>query len=157
VEVEVGDYTNTATITADSEAGQVTDSDSANYTVEEVDETDDDLDIVIVIEGPVEEVNVNVIVIYGIAIEVDADDPILTVIDIGDIVHVEGSVMDEGDVTVFVAVTVVMVNVEVYIGGDSGTDIWIDDDSNDCGNPPPDWAPAWGWRRKCEGISKPGK
>jgi hypothetical protein len=29
--------------------------------------------------------------------------------------------------------------------------VWRDD--NECGNPPPPWAPAHGWRRKCGGGS----
>ena len=107
------------------------------------------------VEGPVEAIIVNVIVIYGIEIELDPDDPILTVIEVGDTVRVEGSVTEQDGVTVIVAVTVVIVNVEIYIGGDDNGDIWVDD--GNCQNPPPPWAPAWGWRRKCEGVTKPGK
>lgn len=154
VDAEDGEYTNTATITADAETGTVTDSDSASY-LGEAEEEDEDLEIVITIEGPVEAVIVNVIVIYGIEIALDPDDPLLTVIEIGDIVHVEGAVTEADGVTIIVAVTVVIVNVEIYIGGDDGGGIWIDD--GNCSNPPPSWAPAWGWRRKCEGITKPGK
>ncbi len=65
-------------------------------------------------------------------------------------VRIEGSVLDEDGVTVIVAVTVVIIDVEIYIGDD---DIWVDD--GNCQNPPPPWAPAWGWRRKCEGVIKP--
>src|SRR5262249_40590209 len=38
------------------------------------------LEITIIIEGPVEAINANIIVIYGFNIEVDANDPLLLVI-----------------------------------------------------------------------------
>jgi uncharacterized repeat protein (TIGR01451 family) len=146
VEAAGGEYTNTASVTADSEAGTVTDSDSASY-LGEVDEDDDDLPIVIIIEGPVEEININIIVIYGIEIELDPDDPIVTVIEVGDIVHVEGGVEGEGETLIIIAVTVIIVDVEIFISGDG--DVWRD--HGNCQNPPPPWAPAHGWRRRCGG------
>ena len=163
VEAVEGDYVNTATITADSESGQVTDSDSAAYTGE-VDEDGDDngLDIVISIEGPVVsiDVTVGIIVIYGIEIHVDPTDPILIALEIGDNVRVEGAVDEadtDGTTIVIVAVTVVVVDVEIYIGGDGSDGGPVYRDDGNCNNPPPAWAPAWGWRRKCEGVEKPGK
>jgi hypothetical protein len=48
-----------------------------------------------------------------------------------------------------VAVTVVFVNVDVYVFND---EVFRDDEN--CSNPPPDWAPAHGWRRRCEGQER---
>lgn len=44
-----------------------------------------------------------------------------------------------------------VVNLEAFF------DALIDEEIGDgegCQNPPPPWAPAWGWRRKCEGVEK---
>lgn len=103
---------------------------------------DDDGDLIIVIEGPVQQVNINVVVIYGFEIELDDDDPRLPTIQIGDILRIEGNWSG----TVVVAVTMVFVNIEVYVFEGQ---VWRD--SNRCGNPPPPWAPAHGWRSRCEG------
>jgi hypothetical protein len=107
---------------------------------------DDDAGIIIVIEGPVESININIITIYGIEIEVDEDDPILTVIQIGDVIRVEGELDDiDEDTLVLIAITIIIIDVDIYISDDG--DAWRDDD---CGNPPPPWAPAHGWRDRCE-------
>lgn len=110
------------------------------------------LPITIIIEGPVQEINVNIITIYDIDIRLDEDDPALTVIQIGDIVRVEGDVEDDSSgMIVVVAVTVVVINVDVNVAtGES----WRDE--GNCNNPPPPWAPAVGWRRRCEGSTGGG-
>ncbi|MCL4246802.1 MAG: hypothetical protein KJ065_01485 [Anaerolineae bacterium] len=119
--------------------------------------------VVVVIEGPVEAINVNIITIYNINIVVNADDPVLAVIQIGDLVRVEGQfVDDDDDLTVWIgidgdtqinitiiAITIVIVDIDVNINVD-GT-VWRD--PGNCDNPPPPWAPANGWRRRCEGSS----
>lgn len=51
---------------------------------------DDDDDTIIVIKGPVQSITINIIVIYNINIEVDIDNPILQIIQIGDVLYVEG-------------------------------------------------------------------
>lgn len=114
---------------------------------------DDDDDIIIVIEGPVEAINVNIIIIYGIEIEISIDDPALTIIQIGDLVRIEGVLQggddddddDGGTQIIIVAITIVIINVDINI--DTG-EAWRDDGS--CANGPPPWAPANGWRRRCE-------
>jgi hypothetical protein len=115
----------------------------------------DDVPVIIVIEGPVQAININIITIYNINIQVDADDPILTVIQIGDIVRIAGNIAgdDDGDDTtiVIIAVTIVIINVDVVI-----LDGVVWRDSGNCNNPPPSWAPANGWRRRCEIIVVPG-
>lgn len=113
----------------------------------------DGLEITIIIEGPVQEINANIIVIYGFHIEVDPTDPILVIIQVGDIVRIEGNVSDDDDddddtniTIVIIAVIVVIVDVDVVVGGDGS--VWRD--NGNCQNPPPPWAPANGWRRRCE-------
>jgi len=111
--------------------------------------------VIIVIEGPVQAININIITIYNINIQVDVNDPILTVIQIGDIVRVSGNIVDDDDdgntTIIIIAVTVVIVNVDVVI---IDGDVWRD--SGNCSNPPPPWAPANGWRRRCENPSPGG-
>ncbi|MCA9906705.1 MAG: hypothetical protein KC547_22775, partial [Anaerolineae bacterium] len=53
--------------------------------------------VVVVIEGPVEAINVNIITIYNINIVINADDPVLAIIQIGDLVRVEGQFVDDDD------------------------------------------------------------
>jgi hypothetical protein len=116
------------------------------------------LPITIVIEGPVQSININVITIYNIDIELAENDPNLTIIQIGDIVRIEGDTREDdddndGNITIIVvAVTVVIVNVDINI---VTGDVWRDEGS-DCANPPPPWAPANGWRRRCEGGGNNG-
>jgi hypothetical protein len=132
---------NVATVTAQINGATVTATDEAHYYVDQ----DDDTDVVIIIEGPVEVIIANVIIIYGIEIELDEDDPLLLVIQIGDIIRVEGDVDDSDGVIVVIAIIIVIVDVDIVVGGDG--QVWREDD---CGNPPPPWAPAHGWRRKCQ-------
>lgn len=112
---------------------------------EDEDDEDLDVDVVIVILGPVVEIHNNVIVIYNFEIELDPEDPTLTVIQVGDVIRVEGGIVEEGDTIVIIAINIIFINVDVVIDGD---DIWRD--SGNCQNPPPPWAPANGWRRRCE-------
>lgn len=103
--------------------------------------------VIIVIEGPVQAINVNIITIYNINIQLTDNDPNLKIIQVGDVVRIEGTPQtNTGTGTiVIVAITVVVVNVEV----DTSTgQVWRDDKS--CANPPPPWAPANGWRRRCQ-------
>lgn len=108
--------------------------------------TDDGLPVIIVIEGPVKEININIITIYNIKIEVDVNDPILTVIRVGDFIRVEGDIVSTGATIVIVAINIIIVDTDVVVV-DGGL-VWRDDGG--CGNPPPDWAPANGWRRRCQ-------
>lgn len=110
------------------------------------DPDDDDDEFVIVIVGPVVEINVNVITIYNFEIELDPEDPALTVIQVGDIVRIEGDIQGEGDTIIIVAVNIIFINVEVVI---YDGEVWRD--TGNCSNPPPPWAPANGWRQRCQG------
>lgn len=123
---------------------------------------------IIIIEGPVEAININIITIYSINIVVSEDDPILTTIQIGDFIRVEGELVNVDDdnqdddafdvllidsdvsiTVVIIAINITYVDVDIFV---NEGEIWRDDDDDDsCANPPPPWAPAHGWRRRCEG------
>jgi hypothetical protein len=137
-----GALVNTATVTAVAGGETFTASDQAHFTVSE-----EDSGAIIIIEGPISEINGNIIVIFDIDIEIGEDDPILLVIQIGDVIRVEGS---SGSGNVIIAIVVVIINVDIYVG-DNPDQVYRDD--GQCGNPPPPWAPAHGWRRKCQGVS----
>jgi len=101
--------------------------------------------VIIVIEGPVQAININIITIYNINIQLDPNDPNLKIIKVGDIVHIEGTPTGTGNV-IIIAVTVIIINVDV---NPTTGDVWRDDNKN-CANPPPPWAPAHGWHRRCD-------
>ncbi|MEM6527401.1 MAG: hypothetical protein AAF653_03855 [Chloroflexota bacterium] len=103
---------------------------------------DDDGGVIIVVEGPVQQINVNVITIYNLDIVLERDAPALTVIRIGDIVRIEGILPGSDDDdddnrvdlsdTVIVAVNITFISVEVVI-----VDGLIWRDSGDCTDAPP--------------------
>ncbi len=103
------------------------------------------LESIIVVEGPVQAINANIITIYGIDITLNSDDPLLAVLVVGDVLHIEATY--DTTATVIVAVTIEAVTNEVNVNP-STDEIWRDD--GNCNNPPPPWAPANGWRRRCE-------
>ncbi|HRL12812.1 MAG TPA: hypothetical protein PKX07_13095 [Aggregatilineales bacterium] len=142
-DIVAGTQTNTVTVTGLALGQTFTVSDAAVYTFEE-----QDSDVIIIIEGPIEQINGSVIIIFGVEITLADDDPMITVIQIGDIVHVAGEMIENNNIVVIIPITIVIVNVDVYV---VDTQVWRDD--NECGNPPPPWAPAHGWRRKCGGGS----
>jgi hypothetical protein len=53
-------------------------------------------DIIIVIEGPVVNIVTNIITIYDFDIEVEPAHPLLNIIEIGDVIHIEGSFSNSG-------------------------------------------------------------
>jgi hypothetical protein len=106
------------------------------------------LPITIVIEGPVQAININIITIYNINIELDPNDPNLQIIQIGDIVHVEGNTQNLNGTIIIIAINIIIVNVDIDI--DTG-ETWRD--PGNCDNPPPPWAPAHGWRRRCGDVN----
>jgi hypothetical protein len=142
VEDEAAAFVNVVTVTAVANGQTFTVSDEAHYQMSE----NDDSGTVIIVEGPVEVITGSVIVIYGIEIQLADNDPLLTVIQIGDIIRVEGDLIEEGDVIIVIAVTVIIIDVDIYVIDNDL--IWRDD--GNCNNAPPPWAPAHGWRRKCQ-------
>ena len=55
-----------------------------------------ELETSIVVEGPITSLNNNIVTIYGFNIEVEAQHPILKVIDVGDVVRVQGAFDSSG-------------------------------------------------------------
>ena len=104
---------------------------------------------VIIIEGPVTNININIITIYNFTIVVAPDDPILTTINIGDIIRVEGALDDDDGQIVIIAITIINITIINQPPDQGGSGNWTDDGT--CANPPPSWAPAHGWRRRCGG------
>lgn len=150
LDVEEGQHANLATVQGaftDATDVTITDTDAAHYFGGELDDDvievdDDDDNIIIVIVGPVKEIRDNIIIIYDLEIELSDDDPLLLVIRVGDRVRVQGRW--SGDV--IIVINIIIIDVDIIIADDV---IWRDD--GECNNPPPPWAPAEGWRRKCEG------
>jgi hypothetical protein len=106
------------------------------------------LPVNLIIEGPVEAVNGNIIIIYGFEIELSLEDPLLVVIQIGDVVRIDGN-FDGG---IVVAIKNEIVNADVTVN--EAGEVWRD--TGDCTNPPPAWATASGWRARCQEQSQPG-
>ncbi len=81
-----------------------------------------DTPVTIVIEGPVQSININIITIFDIDIEVDPSDPILTEIEIGDNIRIEGNPTTRGGTIIIVAVNITIINVIIINnpGGGSG-------------------------------------
>jgi hypothetical protein len=80
---------------------------------------------IIVIEGPITAINNNIITIFDIDIQVGIDDPILTIINVGDIIRVEGENTFEGNTIIIVAVNITIIQSTVIIinnGGNGGTE-----------------------------------
>lgn len=118
------------------------------------------LPINLVIEGPVQDIIGNILIIYDFEIVVDPEDPLLSVIQIGDVVRIDGTMEIVNDPTndsppvIQIQPTIIEpVNGDIQINAGTG-EAWRDD--NTCNNPPPAWAPAHGWRARCEGAPAPG-
>ncbi|MAS37382.1 MAG: hypothetical protein CL610_25500 [Anaerolineaceae bacterium] len=150
-------HANTATVTAIYQDLMVTDSDSAHYFT---DDEQTDGPITIIIEGPVQAININIITIFNIDIELDPNDPILLEIEIGDIVRVEGTSTTSGNTIVIVAINIIIINID--IDDDGGVIIDDDDDDGSVVVPPPpppssgfskDACKGGGWRnlRRADG------
>jgi hypothetical protein len=97
----------------------------------------------ITIEGEVSAINANTITIFDIDIVLEPSDPVLTVIQLGDNLRVEGE-YQESNSLILVAVQIIFIDVDVYV---NEGEVWRD--SGNCNNPPPPWAVANGWRRRC--------
>lgn len=104
-------HTNTATITATFDEQTISDTDTATYHPVE------NQDVIIVIEGPVTQINVNVITIFNMNIELDPVDPLLLRIRVGDHLRVEGNVRGSGTTIVIVAVNIIIVNPIIVVTG----------------------------------------
>ena len=72
---------------------------------------------VIIIEGPVQSININIIMIFNIEVEVDPADPVLIDLHIGDYVRIAGETHIQGGTIIILAVTVVIINIEIHVDG----------------------------------------
>ena len=70
----------------------------------------------IVIEGSVQAININVITVFDFDIQIDAGNPILTDIQIGDNVRIEGNMDFVDTVFVIVAVNITKIDVDIFVG-----------------------------------------
>jgi hypothetical protein len=113
------------------------------------------LPVTIVIEGPIQSINGTTIIIFDLTIVLNADD--LATVHIGDMVRVEGSYAVDSQMIIAIHVTVLrntpIPNSGVETNPSTGQ-VWTD--PGNCSNPPPPWAPANGWRRRCQGAPNPG-
>lgn len=107
---------------------------------------------IMVIEGPVEAITEDSVTIFDIVIKLDPDDPLLNAVSIGDVLRIEGEyLLNDATVTITV-INITFVEIDAYVNDDENGTVWREDAAN-CNNPPPDWAPANGWRRRCEGTN----
>lgn len=109
-----------------------------------------------VIEGAVEAINVNQIVIFGIPIMLDPNSPFLASLRVGDEVRIEAVVVTSGSVIIVSAVTFEFTSEDIFVNDATGEVYRDNSSSGDCSNPPPSWVPAAGWRARCEGGAAPG-
>jgi hypothetical protein len=77
--------------------------------------------VVIVIEGPVVNIVTNIITIYNFNIEVEPTNPILTIIEIGDVIRVEGAFGGSG-----IIIASVVSNVSTITTVDTGATVSLD-------------------------------
>lgn len=114
------DHTNTATVSADFEGTFISDSDTATYRV-----SDDDSGVVIIIEGPIEGIEGNIITIFGLNIEVDPNDIILTTIHIGDVIRIEGDLLENGDTIIVIAIVIIVIDIDIIITDSPSGPIYV--------------------------------
>jgi uncharacterized protein DUF5667 len=110
------------------------------------------LPVNLIIEGPIQSINDNIVVIYEFEIELAPDDPLLSIIQVGDVVRIGGNISGNIEETGVVALQADIVSPDVEVNGTG--EVWRD--TGDCSNPPPSWALAHGWRVRCEGDQQPG-
>jgi hypothetical protein len=106
----------------------------------------------VVVVGPVAQIQDNIIVIYDFEFVLEPDDPLLTAIQVDDVVRIEGDIDEQGGSFVVTAIDITVISTDIYIGDDGS--VWRDTDN--CQNPPPPQAPAHGWRERCEGSGSEG-
>jgi hypothetical protein len=112
-----------------------------------------ELPVTLVIEGPVQVINGSTITIYDIRIQLDATHPLLSILQVGDVVRIEGELLLNTRSQTISATSISLVDTAVT--ANSTGEVWRDDGT--CDNPPPAWAQAHGWRRRCEGQTPPGQ
>lgn len=117
----------------------------------------------IIIEGPVREISDTSITIFDFVVVLSPEEPLRSQIGIGTVLRIEGNYVVEDQIVIAVytsisistpeidvAVPALPINPTSHIEQPTG-ETWVD--TGDCSNPPPSWAPANGWRRRCEGAA----
>jgi hypothetical protein len=95
------------------------------------------------LEGPVESINGNIIVVNSISVQLAANDPLLQTVQVGQFVRVQGNFQNNNGVFVLVVVNVVIVNVNTGGGGGGGSNcVWQENGMSGMGK----------W--KCKGSKK---
>ncbi|MBC8098699.1 MAG: hypothetical protein H7Y11_04610 [Armatimonadetes bacterium] len=108
------------------------------------------LEPVLVVEGEIQTITGNLLTVYNISITLAPDDPLLDALQIGDLVRIEAAYSGG----MMLAISVTVVDNTVTVNPETGA-VWRDE--GNCNNPPPPWAPANGWRRRCEGGGNNGQ
>jgi hypothetical protein len=80
-----------------------------------------DLAPLVVIEGPVQAVNSSGLTVFDTVIRVEPGDPVLSSVQIGDMVHVEGNLVQDSDTLIIVAVNITIVNGAIIEGAPPGS------------------------------------
>ena len=113
------------------------------------------LPVTIIVEGPIQSISGSTIVIFDLTILLNAAD--LASVHVGDVVRVEGYYAADSQVIIAIRITVIrstpIPSGSVETNPTTGQ-TWTD--PGNCSNPPPPWAPANGWRRRCQGAPSPG-
>lgn len=120
VSVEVIEVTPEAT--ADPEATPEATSEP-DATPEATEEASDDMEVIIVIEGPVTAINNNIITVFDYDIQVEVNNPIWVGLEIGDLIRAEGITVIQGNVIIIVAVNIIIIEIPVIIWGPIGVPI----------------------------------
>jgi hypothetical protein len=108
------------------------------------------------VEGWIESIDGNIVVIFGIEHAIEPTNPLLEVIEVGDYIRITGDNLEK----IVIATPAINNNLVPNAGTTSGSSSrqsgsgW--QDNGRCDNPPPDHAPANGWRARCEGADQPG-
>ncbi len=106
--------------------------------------------VIVVIEGVIESIDGNVIVVNGVSYIIPDGNLVLSLLEVGDSVVIVAVQAEDGALTVFL---ITLSDEDIYIDTDDNDDNDDDDDFRDdapCQARPPDWAPAYGWRMKCD-------
>ena len=116
----------------------------------------------ITVEGNIQSIGADTITVNNMTIVVAADDPIRSVLALNIRVHVEGNLDSSG--TKIIPTKIILLpfvaapssNPSPFSSGGNSSDrnpstgqVWTD--PGDCSNPPPPWAPAYGWHARCDG------
>jgi uncharacterized protein YraI len=93
----------------------------------------DELPVYVSLQGVIEAIVGNFIIVFGVPIEVENPGNYA----VGMIIFIDGTSEPGEAVGAIIIITIVIVE--------------VGEGNGDCSNGPPPWAPAHGWRRRCEG------